>query len=323
MAELQFGFIGLGNHAQENLLPALALTPGIRLQGLQSRDAGRLHDVAEAYRVPERVHSEHSGELLSKPYQGFVVSATPAVHEQLLAQALEQAKNIYVEKPPATDLKALQRIVAAAENSPSILQFGFNFRFSDFYQQIVQNFAQNDRLTYMKIRSAAAKPLAPMWHCSSVLTSALFAVHIHAIEMLCYTMGKLEGFTYTVAPVNAQQSQLIVTARFAGGRVGVLELSNTSNRFEFDVECIDKQSNVLRCTDFNHCEWSGPAYRLNSLPAKHRAVYDIPFLRGGYDRTGYSRAFTAFRDAIITGQQDQRALTSCIDTYKIIEGIHQ
>lgn len=323
MAALQFGVIGLGNHAQENLLPALALTPGVRLQGLQSRDAERLQSTAEAYCVPETVHSEHSAELLNKPYQGFVVSATPEVHEQLLLRAIEQARNIYVEKPPATDLKILQRIIAAASSSPSILQFGFNFRFSDFYQQILQAFAQNDRPVYMKIRSSAAKPLTPMWGYSTTLTSSLFAVHIHAIEMACYTLGELEDFTYTIAPVNAQQSQLTITARFAGGRVGVLELSNTSNRFEFDVECIDKQSNVLRCTDFNHCEWSGPDYRLATLPGKHRAVYDIPFLRGGYERTGYSRAFAAFRDAIITKQQDQRALASCIDTYKIIEGIHQ
>jgi predicted dehydrogenase len=151
-----------------------------------------------------------------------------------------------------------------------------------------------------------------------LLLSSLYAIHIHAIEMLCYTLGPLESLTHKIVWLDKQKYVLTIMASFKDGAVGVLELSNASNRFEFDVECVDANKNSLRCEAFNRMTVTGPDYEVAGMfKPKSVITYDIPFLRGG----GYSRQFAFFRDSIKSGELDKKSIVSCIDAYKIVEGV--
>ena len=325
MKELQCGIIGPGNHAQENLLPALNNVEGMKLYAVQSRNKDRADAIAARYHIPRTVVSDNVTALLDNDKcDAVVASATPEVHQRLLQYAIEHKKNIFVEKPPTSDLSSLKAVKEALASMPEppAVQFGFNFKHSDFYRQLEDVTKATGPIRYMKIKSYAAKPDMPMWHYEDVLTSSLYAIHIHAIEMLCYTLGSLADVTHRLLWIDNSKYVLTITARFEDNRLGVLELSNMSNRFEFSVECIDASKNVLRCSDFNHMTAFGPSFDASAmLTTKSFITYNIPFLRGGFDRTGYSRQFEHFRDLINNGQQDLKSLDSCIDAYKIIEGV--
>jgi predicted dehydrogenase len=325
MTKLQIGIIGPGNHAQENLLPALNNIQGIELYAVQSRDKDRAEAIADQYHIPHAIATDDLSMLLTdKSCDGVVVSATPLIHQGMLRTAIQTGKPIFVEKPPAADLTALETIrdLLFANTKPPVMQFGFNFRFSDFYRQIEQMKSTSGSIKCMRIKSYSAKPDSAMWHYDDLLISSLYAIHIHAIEMLCYTLGSLESLTHKLVWLDKQKYVLTITASFEDGNVGVLELSNASNRFEFDVECIDSHKNLLRCDGFNHMTVMGPDYEVGDMfKPKSFIAYDIPFLRGGFDRTGYARQFEFFRDSIEAGKLDKKSIDSCIDAYKIIKGV--
>lgn len=321
---IKLGIIGPGNHAQENLLPAMQVINGIELHVVQSRDQIRAQGVASKFSITHtEVTSDTAKILHDGNCDGIVVSATPQIHQELLLIAIEEGKNIFVEKPPAIDLKGIEDIQRALKQSPKppVVQFGFNFRYSDFYRQ-VEEMAKSTPIRYMKIKSFAAKPSEAMWDYDGVVASSLYAVHIHALEMLCFTLGSLVNFEHRLVWVDDRKFVLTIIATFADGKVGVLELSNASNRFEFDVECIDSNENILRCNGFNHMEIFGPDFDTQGIfKSKSYIMYEIPFLRGGFDRTGYSKQFEVFRDAIQSQRFDPRSIDSCVDAYKIIAGV--
>lgn len=320
---IKIGMLGSGSHAQENLLPALSLVEGIELHTFHSRDEDRAREASKTYNVKVFSIDDDPKKLLdTADCDGFVVSATPQVHQDMLTYAIEKNRSIFVEKPPATSLEKMESIVHHLKNSsnPPVVQFGFNFRHSTFYEDIAAMNTKERSIRYMKVKSFASKPDSGMWDYNGIVESSLYAAHIHAIEMVCYTLGTLVNSSHSLVWIDDHKYVLTISALFEDGKQGVIEASNVSNRFEFDVECIDSHENVLRATDFNHIEVFGPDYDAQSLfKPKSIISYDIPFLRGGFDRTGYSQQFVFFKDAVVLRQLDVRSLDSCLDTYKIIE----
>lgn len=319
--------LGAGNHTVENLLPALASTTGVRVVSIRSRDIQKAKAVAAQFDVASAGTVE--GYALVKPNsstaEAVVVSTTPEHHEKTIMTAVEQGINIFVEKPPAANLKSMLAIQAAVLGStqPPVVQFGFNFRHSEFYKLISSSIDKGGRaMSHMSIKSYASKPTSPMWGYTGVLESSLYAVHIHAIEMLCYALGDLISSECKITWFNKSRYVAVISASFVGGKTGLLELSNISNRFEFDVECIDSNQNIYRCQDFNQLEIYGPDYSTEELfQSKSLIKYNIPFLRGGYGRTGYSGQFDFFRDSILKSSADLKSIQSCVDAYKIIDRI--
>lgn len=325
MNKLRLGIIGPGNHAQENLLPAIRNVKSLEIYAIQSRNKFNAHQIAEEYQASRVLVTDDPAELLNdEKCDALVVSATPQVHQDILQRAIQKGKPVFVEKPPTADLKSLMaikdKLVSKAEQP--VIQFGFNFRYSDFYTQVEEMKQATGAIQYMKIKSYAAKPDTAMWHYDSVLASSLYAVHIHAIEMLCYTLGQLDDFKSSILWLDESKYVLTIMCSFANNKMGMLELSNASNRFEYDVECIDGDRNILRSEGFNHMTVFGPDFNeVNSYKPKSFITYNIPFLRGGFDRTGYSRQFEFFRDSINSHKVDSMSIDSCIDAYKIIEGV--
>jgi myo-inositol 2-dehydrogenase/D-chiro-inositol 1-dehydrogenase len=69
-------------------------------------------------------------ELISNPAVKGVVIASPArFHTDLVIQACESGKAVFVEKPMALTIADANRAIAAARNAGVVLQVGFNRRF--------------------------------------------------------------------------------------------------------------------------------------------------------------------------------------------------
>jgi polar amino acid transport system substrate-binding protein len=147
---LTFGVIGAGRFAQAVLLPELTAQGGVRIAAVATAQGMTARHIAAKY-GSDMCSSDHR-EVLARPDIGSVLIATRhASHAAIVCDAMTAGKNVFVEKPLATDEEQLARIIAAHERYQGTLMVGFNRRYSPLCREL-------------KLRLAARQaPVAMNW----------------------------------------------------------------------------------------------------------------------------------------------------------------
>ncbi len=119
-----YGFVGKVFHA-----PLIQSTPGLVLNTVVSRDAGKVHADWPHARVAANAHA-----AFADPTVDLVVIATPnASHAPLAIAALAQGKHVVVDKPFTLTLQEARDVVAAARQADRIVSVFQNRRWdADF-----------------------------------------------------------------------------------------------------------------------------------------------------------------------------------------------
>ena len=82
-------------------------------------------------------YSDHQGMLAEHPELDAVVVVVPNFkHAEVVLDALQAGKHVLTEKPMATHLADVDRMIAAAEERKRILQVGFQMRYLTSYQRM-------------------------------------------------------------------------------------------------------------------------------------------------------------------------------------------
>ena len=123
------GMIGAGGFSKAVLLPALAQT-GAVLESVAS--AGGLSAAHAARKFGFRSSSTDYHTILQNERINTVfITTRHNLHADLVAEALDAGKHVFVEKPLAIDRAGLQRVIEAYQRSQGLqLMVGFNRRFS-------------------------------------------------------------------------------------------------------------------------------------------------------------------------------------------------
>jgi polar amino acid transport system substrate-binding protein len=122
------GLIGAGAYAQKFLLPNLK-QGGANFLSIATASGVTARDVGEKYGFA-RFLSE-AKDVVCDNEVNLVVIATPHdAHARLTVLALEQGKNVFVEKPLALNDEELDQIIEVSNSSNAALMVGFNRRFS-------------------------------------------------------------------------------------------------------------------------------------------------------------------------------------------------
>ena len=314
----EVGFLGVGNHAIENLLPAIFEADNCKVKILIGRNREKIEYFTKKYCISEILILKEIGEIenIIKNIDALIISAPAEIHEKALLLCAKHNKPVFTEKPPAESLKNLENIIEANKNN--VIQFGFNFRHSDMFIKL-QEEMELDEIKYLHITSYAAKPQSRMWNCRTVLESSLLASHIHAIEMVCYILGEIKEISRKISWIDDKRFIGTILLKNKEGRVGVIDISNLHNKFEFNLESVDSKNKHFIAQNFNHIKTYDDVFIDKNN--KSNISYDIPFLRGGFSRTGYSREFDNFAKNISLKKSDDKALTAVLEVYKIIERI--
>lgn len=127
------GCIGSGNYAARILLPAFAQT-GVRLKTIVS-SGGVSAAVSGKSLGFENSATDAAAVMNDDDIDTVIIATRHDTHAQFVVEALDNGKNVFVEKPLALNLPDLQRIDesyrrAASKGSEPRLMVGFNRRFS-------------------------------------------------------------------------------------------------------------------------------------------------------------------------------------------------
>ena len=286
--QLAIGFIGAGSYASSMLLPHLARMDTAQLahvattRSLSAVNAERRFGFTTASTSADAVLGDASLDAI------FIVTRHHT-HADLVCQALETGKAVFVEKPLALTRDELQRIIdAVASTGNDRLMVGFNRRFAPLLVQMRSQFGPPGGGSVSRYLVSAGRLDAGSWYRNEELEGSRFTGEGgHFIDTLSWWAGSLPEEVYAVPGV--ETGDLQATVRFGNGSSGTITYVTVGNP-RFPKETLDTAAGgrSARLDNFSRATvWAG------RRPSSTRS-------RGGQDK-GQRAELASFAEACQTG----------------------
>ena len=321
---VRFGLVGVGAQASENLVPPLLELDGAEIRAISSREHSRAQALAARYGAAWSTN-RWQDLIAADDIDAVLVAATPVAQAEVARACIEAGVHVFVEKPPAPDLASLQALARLAEGRADVVTFvDYNFRFGATYRELRAALQDLGALAAARLRFVGSKPLAPMWGQDTTERSFLYALGIHAVEMVVDLFGPARDLQARRRRLDGGRFLLDLSIGFESGATACLELGNYAARFEYRLELVTANATVGVLDQHRSVQLS----RVRGLDSfdpwfggKQVLAYEWPSLHGGYDLTGYRGALSAFVDAVLHGTPSAAPIPASIEVYRIIEEV--
>ena len=128
--KIRYGFVALGDIAQEAMLPGVEHTGNSTIAALVTGDPVKAGRLAERYGVAHTYSYEQFPELLTSGYVDAVYIATPNWrHAEFVLPALAAGIHVLVEKPLEIDTARCRQILDAQKSSKAKLMVAYRLHF--------------------------------------------------------------------------------------------------------------------------------------------------------------------------------------------------
>lgn len=220
-SHVKTGVIGAGNYASTMLLPFLkgkADLIGIATAtGINAQDKARKFGFNYA--------TTDYKEMLSDPNINTVLIATRHnQHARMVVDALNEGKNVYVEKPLAISVEELKSIAESFLNKSQILMVGYNRRYSSSVQFLKKQLQKNIAYSVYYQINAGFIPM-DKWYQSPEQGGRIIGEVAHFVDTLQYLMDAepTEVFANSTSVAGMpEQDNTFITIKFNNGSTCVL-----------------------------------------------------------------------------------------------------
>lgn len=316
---IRVGFIGLGDHAMEQLFPSLITIPSVELTIISSRNPDKLELFANKFKP--KFTTENWEEVIDPNLvDAIIVSASPGLHYQVTKKCLEKRIHVFVEKPPTQNLSQLQELIELQKKTNCKTFVGYNFTHSAAFGKMQQVLGPN--IKFFRSKFISSRPKSFNYHYQSVLEYGLFSMLIHPLDTLIQTLGKVKKHNFQLTWIDSVNFTMINFFQCQKGN-GVIEWGNYSNRFECDFELVNEQNEVGRCQNLWNLEFFNlqETKLTNNFKNKETLNYHFSPLTGGFERTGYTWELANFFEAIEQNQPSKSELEQSLEIYRVLEEI--
>ena len=186
-------------------------------------------------------------DLLNDPDVDAVLLATPnALHAEQTIQALAAGKHVFCQKPISLTIEDADRVVAAAQKSDRVTQFGFMMRFTPPIPQLQARVARGDigPIIGSQAQIFGWEPSNDWFYDPKHGGGVILDTMVHFADLVIWLFGPVErvyteGGAYKLAGAKRLGSpdNATVIVRHTSGAVSSLFVSWTAGRgnFTFDV----------------------------------------------------------------------------------------
>ncbi|MGB8399288.1 bi-domain-containing oxidoreductase [Bradyrhizobium sp.] len=264
LSEPVMGFIGAGNYGSRMLIPAFKAT-GVRLQTVvtSSGASGVHHGKKAGFAMAS---TDVSDVLADQTINAAVIVTRHNTHAQLVVQALEAGKHVFVEKPLALTIDEIDRIrtawgaaqaVRTAPTGAPHLMVGFNRRFAPLVAEMKSLLDRRRQpKAFVYTCNAGAIP-ADHWTQDPVVGGGrIIGEACHFIDLLRFlagspirdaritTMGRHPALATT-------DDKAIITLSFEDGSIGtILYFANGGKVFPKERVEVFSRDAVLQLNNF-------------------------------------------------------------------------
>jgi predicted dehydrogenase len=244
--DLGVAFVGAGNYAKAQLLPALGRAPKIRKVSIVTATG------PSALRTSEKFGFASCGtdpnEVFGSDAVDLVFIATQHDSHAALAQdALRAGKAVWLEKPVGLDSASVGALIATARETNGFLSVGYNRRFSPHAKLIRETFADRQEPMALQYTIAAGATPSGTWVTDPKAGGGrIVGECCHFIDLCIYLVGELPTSVYARALGRNPDldDSMVATIGFGDGSIATLQyLANASSELpkeRFEVSAAGK-----------------------------------------------------------------------------------
>jgi predicted dehydrogenase len=317
--------VGCGSHGGEVLLPA-ALAAGIQPVGLIDTDTVRAKALAGQWGVAGAYAALEDAPALDA--DAVLIALPVAQHAAHIAWAVRQNLHVFVEKPPAVDLRQLRRLIGQVDDAGVVCSVGMNFRCAEGVLELTRRLAtgRHGCPTYVRVVQVARKPLEPFAPGLSMEASLFYAQGIHAIDLALSLLPQVT--TVSGQRVRVSRGRLCVMAgedHASGSRAEASFGSSAAGLYhELDVFC--DTGDLLSLRNLSELQYlpGGGQPDVAEYPGA-RVLWRRSPTNVGYGAAGYSVELAAFRARVLSEPDPAygraAVLTDLLPAYQAFDGL--
>jgi predicted dehydrogenase len=296
---INVGLVGCGDHAREVILPALFVTPGVRVIALSDNGPERLALARQM--CPAAATSNSFEELCDRTdVDAVIVVATPQIHAAAAARALKNRKHVFVEKPLAATWEEAEMLASIAATAGKVTMVGNNFRFAPAFERvkIVMSDSGFGKAMLLEIRYHASKPRGDRWGLKSPERSFLLSHGSHAIDIALDLFG--DRLEVADATIQAEKNSLFGVIRLAApdGKQCSLCITNGAPHFDIGVSITGSNGSLVEMQSLREVRNFGDPEHFKRIGQ----IWVPPTLISGFTQPGYAGEMNAFFTAIRSGR---------------------
>jgi predicted dehydrogenase len=163
--KVRYGFVGLGDIAQEAMLPAVAHTGNSAIAALVTGDPVKARELGARYGVTDTYGYEQFETMLRSDKVDAIYLATPNwEHERFILPALEAGIHVLVEKPLEISAARCRAIVEAQRRSTAKLMVAYRLHFEPATLDAIRRIRAGELGELILFSCALGQPLDPANH---------------------------------------------------------------------------------------------------------------------------------------------------------------
>ncbi|CVK34399.1 Gfo/Idh/MocA family oxidoreductase [Methanoculleus bourgensis] len=252
------GCIGAGVHALSSLYPHLPGLP-VNLAGLATATGLSAHSVAKKYGF-SYCTTDYQKILDDPDVDAVMIATRNDLHAPMAIDALHAGKDVFVEKPLATDIDELRKVVEAWNESGQRLMVGFNRRYSPLARRMKEFFGNRSTPVVLHYRVNAGQIPPEHWvHDDEQGGGMLISECCHFIDFMQFITGArpVQVYARAIEPTGTLQKydNFQATLTFDDGSLGTVTYTTLGDpsypKETVEVFC---DNAVGRITDFRDLE---------------------------------------------------------------------
>jgi len=227
------GFIGAGSYAQSHLLPNIPKDNKITLEGVMTNTGISSRSVAEKFGFGFCTDDEKEIFLNERVNTVFIATRHDS-HAEFVIKAIENGKNVFVEKPLCLKIDELERItdtLNAKEKGCSRIMVGYNRRFSPLSIKLKNCFKEGPMA--MSYRINAGNIPADSWiQDMEAGGGRIIGETCHFIDFLTFMNGSLPVSVHSFAmkePLNLNDV-MNISLKFSNGSIGSISYFSNGDK---------------------------------------------------------------------------------------------
>lgn len=322
---MKIGCIGVSDHMEEHLLPSLKLIDNFEVISMSSRSDERGSQLCNKYGVS--IFSSWSEIVEDAEIDGIFVAGPPELNSLVIAKCIKFKKPVFSEKPCVSSSSMLKNLLDLPQCSKAKIQIGYNFRFSQMFENIQSLTTKCGNIATLEIEFNANKPQEKIWETKGVLEAFLLAIAVHPLEIASSLLLEECETTFHLTRMRDNQVKLFFEARDLFKSIRVFS-GNNSASFEVQLRATYESGDVAITT--NRCPHTirilpspttsayaeqGKNYKIEEFSIQLR---DLTRDRSGL---GYEAELRDFRNLILDNQKSSAPLQASLRPHTWIEQI--
>lgn len=222
MDSVRMGIAGCGLFGESHLRAYRAI-PGVEVTAVYDPNIERAREIAEDFRVPS-VCSTIEGLCQHKSVDAIDVVSPEDTHLEPVLAAVRAGKDVFVEKPLATNLEHCTRMIRAAQEAGRILMVGQILRFETKYALLKQEIEAGRMGKVVSMHARRNRPSSLLGRYGR--THPVMENSIHDIDLMLWYVGerviRVRGFGRNTAG-GKHPDTFWGVLEFEGGALGIVE----------------------------------------------------------------------------------------------------